>query len=257
MLPFLQRHGRLAAILLAACWLTMCAIQAAGTLHTDPLWLMGFAPVGAALATYGLSISIGGISIQKSVNREGEHPNPYIFTLAAATAGTLTTRTGDDAGVITLGDGHGLTSGTYDVYWTTTGVNYVQYACTGVIDANTLTIADGTGDNLPSGTTPPVVVCKQAELSVTIYGNDVQLASISLEYVAATNVSAGHIDFQNDTPETVTELDLVGNTPRVWDVAGGAQNVFADDDPVVMAYASHASTTEAATLKIATIENRS
>ena len=69
-------------------------------------------------ATYGLSLSIGGVTIQPaSIVRTGDHPNVFEVPLPPGTSGTLSTRTDDDTGVITAA-GHTLQVGDkVNVYW--------------------------------------------------------------------------------------------------------------------------------------------
>jgi len=45
-------------------------------------------------ARIALSVTVGGVQVNKNWTREGEHPNPYEVTLPVAQAGELTTRTG-------------------------------------------------------------------------------------------------------------------------------------------------------------------
>ncbi len=76
------------------------------------------------------------------------------FTLPAGKTGTLSTRTDDNMGVITLGAGHGLTNETVSVGWT--GGKRVGMAIT-AYDSTTITVDGGTGDNLPTQSTSVVV----------------------------------------------------------------------------------------------------
>lgn len=205
--------------------------------------------VGMAVASYGVSISLGGISIQKSITRSFDHPNPYEVSLPAGTAGTLTTRTDDDTGDITLSAGHGLTSGTYDVFWS----GGVQYGCTGTVVDNTLSIDAGSGDNLPAQDTA-VVVCEQVPINTAIDGDAISLLAIVAEFNTTGSTDPVHIQFQESGSAEIAELDLVANEPQVYDIEGGVTNPFTGN-PIVIAYASQGGTTETATLKIASGED--
>jgi hypothetical protein len=67
-------------------------------------------------------------------------------TLSPAIPATLTTRTNDTQGVITAEAGHGIESGALDVYFP----DGCRYGATATVDGNAITIASGTGDNLPA-----------------------------------------------------------------------------------------------------------
>lgn len=82
-------------------------------------------------------------------------------------AGTLTTRTDDDTGVLTMEDGHGIVTGNVvDVYWedgSRTGMDV------GTVSTNTVQIDGGEGDNLPADETPVNVVNQNAVLGDPIW----------------------------------------------------------------------------------------
>ena len=72
--------------------------------------------------------------------------------LPAAKAGTLSARTDDNTGVVTLAAGHGLEVGdVVDVYWSGSG-NYRYGMDVTVVDGNDVTVDGGAGaDNLTGG----------------------------------------------------------------------------------------------------------
>lgn len=70
-------------------------------------------------------------------------------TLDAALPAVLTTRTNGTQGVITAEGGHGIESGTLDVYFP----GGCRYGVTATVDVNAITITGGTGDDLPVATT--------------------------------------------------------------------------------------------------------
>jgi hypothetical protein len=90
-------------------------------------------------------VEIGSLRIDKTIERTADGAIQREIELPAASAGSLTTRTDDDTGEITLETGHGLSSGTYDVYWD----GGVQYGVTATIAGDAMSIDAGSGDNLP------------------------------------------------------------------------------------------------------------
>ena len=80
-------------------------------------------------------------------------------------AGTLTTRTDDDTGVLTLTSGHGVMTGNeVDVYWGEDGEHSRLEMTVGTVSGTTVPIDGGTGDNLPATSTAVHVINKSAAL---------------------------------------------------------------------------------------------
>lgn len=74
-----------------------------------------------------------------------------IVTLSAAKSGTLTTRTDNDTGELTMSGGHGITTGArLDVYWEGGSRRGMTV---GTVSSNQVPIDGGTGDNLPADET--------------------------------------------------------------------------------------------------------
>ncbi len=119
--------------------------------------------------------SLGGISIEAVITKTEEGQISDQATLAAADAGTLTTRTNDTDGTITLSAGHSISNGDIiDIYWTDgNGDMQVAYGATvGTV---------GTDDTVPftgaSGTALPVVdtsvtVDEEVEINADFDGDD-------------------------------------------------------------------------------------
>ena len=98
--------------------------------------------------TYSSTVQGGGISVQESVTRSGDSTVAAQIALPAGKSGTLTTRTDDNTGVVTVASGHGITdSDTVDVYWSTGRRYGVDVTAT---DSTTISIDLGAGDNLPA-----------------------------------------------------------------------------------------------------------
>lgn len=206
------------------------------------------------VAQYGMSMSLGGVSIQKSINRTGDHANAYEVTLPVAYAVTGWTDVDSNTASCTLPGGHGQTNGNFDVYWTISGVNYVRYGVPGTISTNTLSLDGGTGDNFPATSTTGVVVCKQVGIATAVDGDAISIMALSLEYVDPNATSVGHIDMQDVGAATIEEIDLAANVPLVWDITGGATNIFTGN-VITVSKASHNNTSAAGTLKLLSLED--
>lgn len=200
--------------------------------------------------SYGVSVSGGGVTINKSVVRTGDHIPGWQVALPAGTAGTLSTRTDDDTGVITAA-GHALIVGDkVDVYWDG-GLRYgmtVSAVAGNDITVGTLAGEIGAGDAFPVQATA-VVITKQVDIVLALDGDNISLIAFSLEFTQTSETSKGHIDLQDSGDLTIEEIDLTANQAIVYDIDGGAANVFTGN-PITNAHASNGSSSNAATLKI-------
>ena len=209
-------------------------------------------------ATYVTSLSVGGVSIQPPpVVRTGDHPNPYEVVLPAGKAGTLSTRTDDDTGVITA-PGHTLQIGdTVDVYWSVAPAGRRYGMQVSSVDGDDVTVGTlagevGDGDNFPAEDSA-VVISKQVVINTAIDGDKIQIIGVMLECPLDT-AAVGHISFFDSGPAEIHDLDLAHNDPTVIDVAGGAPNPFTGN-PIVSSGASSGSSTQSAVLKLASLED--
>jgi len=204
-------------------------------------------------ATYGITLASGGVSIQKSAVRSGDHSNTYEVTLPAAKACTDFVRTDDNTAACNLPGGHGYSNGNFDVYWQLVGVDYVRYGVPGTISTNALSLDGGAGDVFPA-TATTVTVCKQVTINTAIDGDAVEIIGLSLEYADAASTKVGHVDMLDSGAATIEEIDLKANVPIVYDIDGGATNVFTGN-AIASTKASHNDSTNAATLKIVSLED--
>lgn len=204
-------------------------------------------------ATYGITLAAGGVSIQKTNVRNGDHTNTFEVTLPVAKAVTAWVKTDADTAACNLPAGHGYSNGNFDVYWP----GGVRYGVAGTISTNALTLDGGAldaGDDFPASATAGVVVCKQVQINTAIDGDALEILGFSLEYPDSAATSRGHIDLQDIGPASIEAITLQPNVPLVYDIDGGASNVFTGN-PIVVSYASHENTSYAATLKIVSLED--
>lgn len=203
------------------------------------------------IATYGITMSAAGVNIQKTGSRTGDGLISREIELPAGKAGTLTTRTDNDTGIVTVASGHGMTDAdTVDLYWSGGRRYGVDVTATG---ATTISFDLGAGDNLPVETTP-VVIVKQVAINVALDGDNIQVLGLSFEFASPAITDDGHVTFKDAAGDVIAQLDLEANTPQIYDVAGGQANPFTGD-PITNAYASNGCSSSAATLKIISLED--
>ena len=190
----------------------------------------------AVNVTYGLSVSGSGAAIQSQVVRSGSASIGLIETLAAAKTGTLTTRTDNTDGELTMTAGHGITTAAViDLYWAG-GVRYGVIV--GTVATNAVPISGGSGDNLPTAATAITAVV-QATANIYIDGDNTELLAIELRTNNRSLATAGHVAFYDADDALIAAVDLVANVPQVYDLASGIANPFTGD-PITYAKISQA-----------------
>lgn len=193
--------------------------------------------------TYSVALQGGGISVQQTITRSGDLTVAAQVTLPAGKAGTLTTRTDDNTGVVTVASGHGITaSDTVDVYWATGRRYGVDVTAT---DSTTISIDLGAGDNLPTQSTA-VTIVKQVAANVMIDGDNAKIVVVNFS-VPGTSTAKTRITFFDAVAGGGTAvgsgLDLTANEPHVTDVTGGDSNGYTGS-VILSLVASNGGTTE-------------
>jgi len=205
--------------------------------------------------TYGVSVSGGGISMQSAIVRTGSAPIGLSETLPAAKTGTLTTRTDNTDGELTMSASHGITTGaTIDLYWD----GGSRYGVTvGTVATNAVPISGGAGDNLPIATTS-ITATLRTTANLYIDGDNVKLIAFELQTNDKSLRTAGRITFFDAEDDAIAQLDLVANTPQVFDFEGGATNILTGDPITYLAMSTAGSSaTENYSLKISGVYDAS
>lgn len=209
-----------------------------------------------ATVTHAQSITGGGVTIQPlPIARTNSGAIGLEDTLTAAKTGTLTTRTSDTVGTLTMDTGHGITTGQIiDIYWT----GGVQYTVTvGTVSVDSVPFSLGSGDVLPIATTAITAVVQKA-INLSIDGDETDILAVILETVDKSLRTAGHIQFRDVSNAEVAEIDLVTNVPQVWDIAGGSANPFTGNVITNLKASQGSSTsTETYTLKLIGVQDAS
>lgn len=202
--------------------------------------------------TYSESMQGGGLTLGgKPRVRTVDHPNPYEVVLPVALAVTGWTKT--DADTATCNEPAGVSAGKYDVYWSG-GLRYgVDLTIVGT--TGTIQLDGGAGDDFPASATTGVVICAQKTINTDIDGDNVEILGLELSYPDPASTSLGHVDMQDSGGSTIEEIDLTANKIEVYDITGGAANVFTGN-PITSTKASHNDTTYTPTLKILSGEDR-
>lgn len=192
-------------------------------------------------------------SSNNSGSIEFDHAPPWEIPLPAMdpqNVGSLTTRSTDSNGVVTLATGHSITTGmVVDVYW----AGGVRYGMDATVAGDAVTVDGGDGDVLPAALTAITGVYEQIEINpLNLDGDNAQFAAVIYRNTADQTAKA-HIDFQDTGSAQVAEHDLVHETANgghnhVRNIAGGDANPYTGN-PITKGFASHNSLS-AATLYI-------
>jgi len=178
-----------------------------------------------------ISGRIGSASISSTITRTAPGEIAQVKLLPAAKTGSLTTRTDDDEGSLTLEAGHGITTGaTFDLYWSG-GRRYNVAA--GTVAGNVVPFSGGAGDNLPDQSTT-VTATLQTTIDVDFVGN---LATM----IAANCDNRAHLGFYSDS-SLILSVDVAAGEAWFWFSDGVSANPFAGQTVTSMK-ASQAGTT--------------
>lgn len=149
--------------------------------------------------------SVGAAAIAAQITKSADAAIGLDPTLTAAKSGSLSTRTNNTDGTVTLGGGHGITTGnTVDLFWT--GGRRFNVVV-GTVAGNDVPISGGSGDNLPAQATA-VLMSKQQVLDVDFVGNNVVAYAITSKKRARVQLYDGATLRQG--------LDLDSATPFLW-----------------------------------------
>lgn len=202
------------------------------------------------VSRYTVSISGGGIAPSAAQTRESDSAEGFEVALPAGKAGTLSTRTDDDTGVITAA-AHGLVVGDkVSVFWTG-GRRYNMTVS--AVAGNDVTVGTGAGE-VGAGTvfpvvTTPVVITKEVQITISLDGDLLVLFGIKPAYTNSLATFKSHITYFDAGNAIIAHQDLNANQLVVIDVAGGNTNPFTGN-PITYARAANGSSTDACTLQI-------
>jgi hypothetical protein len=198
--------------------------------------------------TINITVNAGGVSKRASITVTDETAVQVSGTLAAGKAGTLSTRTDNDTGVVTLAAGHGLSSATYDVHWTESGVLKSRRGMAGTLSVNDMTLDGGAGENLPAEDAA-VVICTQSTFEFDHAGDNLKLLFVH------ASARAG-LDFEADDGTSHLALDVAANEGYLWWDDGNVTNPVAGDT-IGKIVASSGSTTAAVLTVMAILTSQS
>lgn len=165
------------------------------------------------------NINIGAINISSNTTLEDSGLINESVILAAGDEGTLSTRTNDTEGTLTLSTGHGISTGQkINLYW----AGGRRYNVTvGTVSVNSVPISLGAGDNLPTQTTA-VTASLATTVNLDVIGDDVSIIAVHSE-------QAGDVTFFNSSDEVIANISLSANYAFIWNENNGYDNPLATE----------------------------
>lgn len=176
-------------------------------------------------------IAAGTVLGNTAVVRSCDVAPVYELDPAAGNAGTLSTRTDNTTGTLTLGASHTIETGdTVDIHWQSGGVNYCQRDCTvGTVSGTSVPFSGGSGTNLPAEDSS--VVCTEQEAHVvTCDASGLQVFSTIVKEATESHSEGVMIRFLDSGGSEVYTLLTKRNDLEKADVAGGDTNPFSSTD---------------------------
>lgn len=161
---------------------------------------------------------------QRTVTDEVDGDNLVQSTpsVSAALAGTLSTRTDNDTGILTVSTGHGLlTSDLAYVFWDGGSRRGMTITAVG---ATTVSVDGGTGDNLPIVATA-ITVMKPDEEVFNIVGSNAKT-------LTAYSPDAGYVIFSKSDDTVVLALKLAAGETYSWHDDSALANPVMIDNPL-------------------------
>jgi hypothetical protein len=170
-------------------------------------------------AEISIRSQIAGRTIVQSVIRDDGQGGVSLFAVPAGLAGTLTTRTDGNTGIITLAEGHGITtSDLVSVFWP--GGSRYNMTVTSTT-TTTISVDVGEGANFPT-VSSAVVVSKQLEYPISIIGDNITVLALVSQYRC-------HLEFLDGSDTSLLRYDLNATEGRSWIADQGITNPLAGD----------------------------
>jgi hypothetical protein len=158
-------------------------------------------------------------AIDSVIVREDETQASSDVSLPAAVSGTLTTRTSDSVGVVTVASHSITTSDKVAVFWSG---GYRYNVAVSATSGTTISIGSGgSGDNLPAASTA-LTICKETTLSFSHVGNDIKGMVVHSPQRMSMNV-------RDTVPASQVAADVPANEGWFWISNATGTSPFAGD----------------------------
>lgn len=171
------------------------------------------------MANLQLSGSIGGVGFSGAIADTGGGQEGSTWTIAKGYAGSLTTRTDNDTGVVTTtSTPTGISnSDLVDVYW----AGGKRYGMTATVSGSEVTLDGGAGDNLPAQDTA-CVICEPTAGVLEVTGDNV-------EQIVVASSRRAIVCFMTSAPAVIAAVEVAAGGAYVWSSSLGTTNPLAGE----------------------------
>lgn len=185
----------------------------------------------------GLSATFFGRSYNVDQGVTVEQGWPISPSVGPAWAGTLTTRTDDDTGTVTMDDAdHEVsTADKVDIYW---DGGYRRNVTVGTVATTSVPIDGGSGDVLPADETAVVVAVHHPEGTIAVDGDLVKAIAFNAPAYACV------FRVLDDAGAELLAVPLDANGAYLWTSESGVTNPLAGADVIASVTCTHASVSE-------------
>jgi hypothetical protein len=180
-----------------------------------------------ANAQYAKSLSIAGVNFSKQSNISADGSNGFSASVTPAKAISSWVKTDANTAAGNLSGGHGLSNGTYDVYWT----GGARYDVGVTISTNACAFEGGTGDDFPASATATVVMAPQTVLTgFTLDGDNAEIVAVSGTTNDPSLSPAMRVGFFDAAADLIASVAVTCNgDPNINDIYSGETNRYTGD----------------------------
>ncbi len=198
-------------------------------------------------------VSFSGKSFQQILNDVTNGSVIVDPTIAAAAGGSLTTRTSNTIGTLTMTSAsHGIATGNLvDIYWADdgSGVAGKRNLCVaGSVSGTLVPFTGGTGDNLPPADTVITAMVPSLETFELVYTG---MQALGLDVQGNNQASASLLG--TSTSDVNLTIHSSANTDYIWTDASGIANPLSEN--ITQVYLSHGDSTAARQVSLAAAYN--
>lgn len=196
-------------------------------------------------AVVNRGVKIGNRSYDSDFTQTSNLKVGFDVTVPAAKTGTLTVRTDNTTGSLTMQNGHGLTTGVkFDLYWVG-GSRHGVVA--GTVATNVVPISGGAGDNLPVAASAITAMIPVSEDLVATGDNVVGIAGSNLNTADPDSGKSATISLAEDDGTIAYALTPDAGESQTWFSADGVTNPVAGA-AITQVLLSHGDSTKSARL---------
>lgn len=195
-----------------------------------------------ASAQYNKALTVAGISFTRQSNITADGNNAFSAALTPAKALSSWVKTDADTAAGNLAGGHGLSTGTFDVYWTSGGGGMRRNVSV-TITVNACALDGGTGDDFPASADTTVVLAPRTQLTgFSLDGDNAEIVAVSQTSQNTLLTDAGRVGFHDAADDEISNCEITCNgDPNVNDIYAGETNRYTGD-VITYAWASTAYT---------------